>query len=76
MQLTLPIRPQKTEFELVVENDYRIQTKVGELQISVHTDEAAKYITIEAELFNRDNWRVERKTLTFPMSELEANNAR
>ena len=76
MELTLPIRPEVTEYDLVVRNDYQINTKVGAIQISVHTDQSANYITVEAELFDRNNWRVERKQMTFPMSELEADNAR
>jgi hypothetical protein len=65
MQLKLPIRPTKIEYDLVVQDKFT-DLGVGRLEITVHTDREGKFLTVDVDLYDDDNWCIETKTVTMP----------
>ena len=64
MQLKLPIRPVKIEYDLVAEGAFQTDYEVGQLHINIHTDKQSRFITLDVEVFDNDGFRADSKTVT------------
>ena len=61
MQLKLPIRPVKIEYDLVAEGAFQTDYEVGQLHINIHTDKQSRFITLDVEVFDNDGFRAEAR---------------